>query len=161
MVKKNWIAMIKVKVSSMHKIDKEVAKLFRNILKDYMVRFDVLERGDIKEVYFCFVDLPETGHDGTAIYEDVGERIVVQIRDPAISDNTGEPSKYAIAKMVQTLCHEIVHVCQRITGRKGFSIPKAKINKSSKDEVYFFDPLEVEARVLEQFYTYTYGSKLL
>jgi len=153
--------MIKVKVSSIHKIEKEVTKTFRAILKDYMARFDVRERGDIKEVSFCFIDLPEDYNDGTAIYEDVGERIVVQIRDPAISDNTGEPSKYAISKMIQTMCHEMVHVCQRVTGRKGFSVSKVKINKENKNEVYYFDPMEVEARVLEQFYANTYGSKLL
>jgi hypothetical protein len=59
------------------------------------------------------------------------------------------------------MCHEFVHACQNLTGRKGFKVKGLTYDKTSEREVYYFDPEEMEARMLEGPYSELYAQDLL
>jgi len=141
--------------------EKNVAKVFFNILNDYCYRFSAKIKEEPFKINIACVEYPEESTDmGVTIHSlDIGNRILVQVRDPFLSE--WECNYYTKQLFLDVLCHEFVHVCQTLTGRDGFKIPKLKYDKDAPDETYFFDPCEVEARVLEHPYTALYAEKLL
>jgi hypothetical protein len=149
---------IKIYTASLTPFQKELKKLFLKILEDYCNRFKVEIKDGRYKVSICTVEyqnhtvMSEMGL--TAYGED--NNILVQVRDPYMEGM--ESSPYVDLKFLEILCHELVHVCQFMTGRKGIKI-KGKLDKSDEEE-YFFDPQEIEARVLESFYTSRFAAKL-
>jgi len=153
---------IKIKVATLHDCEKEVKKLFLNILADYCGRFNVGVPDKPVELIVCIIEYDkEAPTSGLTCYshDDEENKILIQVRDPFLSGWEG--NGYTMDKFISVLCHEMVHACQKITGREGIKIPKLKYDKEDETEVYFFDPGEMEARLLEAPYTSLYGSTLL
>lgn len=151
---------IRVKVSCMSDTERLIKDLFFNILSDYTSRFNVSVTDKRTDVTITMVHhAPQDDSAGVTFITDDQIKIMILVRDPLL--NEWEPNTYTVSKFVTVICHEIIHACQAITGRKGFRIPRAKVNKKDEQEVYFFDPEEVEARALAEFYTYKYGKTML
>jgi hypothetical protein len=151
---------IRVKVICMSDTEKLIKDLFFDILNDYSNRLSAPITEKKTDITITMVHhSPEDDSAGVVFIADDKVKIMILIRDPLL--NEWEPNPYTVSKFVTVLCHEIIHACQAITGRKGFRIPRAKVNKKDLQEVYFFDPEEVEARALSEFYTYKYGKTML
>jgi hypothetical protein len=151
---------IKVKVCCVPDCEQEIEDIFYAILDDYCDRFNVKPDGNKWQVNIFFAEQEgESLFRGVHIIEAGSNKINLQIRDPLLSE--WEDNFFTVLMMVETMCHEMVHACQTITGRKGIKLTKTKVNKKDDEEKYFFDPFEVEARVLEGFYTSRFCSVLL
>jgi predicted metallopeptidase len=151
---------VKIQVSSVLPIEREVKRLMHGILEDYCERFNVLPMEDNVRVSICLVEYPEhTESQGLTAYDDVYKTILVQTRDPFL--NNWESNPYTIERTISILCHELVHACQYLTGRTGMRIKELKATKGNEEEEYFFDPVEIEARVLESFYLTKFGHELI
>lgn len=153
---------ITVKVNSLLPIGKRIKKLFYCILNDYVKRFDCKDVLTGYTLEVSLVHYPEQSlEQGLAILptEKDTKRIGVQLRDPIL--NEWEMNPIVAANYVGCMCHEFVHVCQFLTKRRGFKIPKAKYDKESETEAYGFDSIEVEARVFEGIYVSLYGWPLI
>jgi len=151
---------LKVIVACLPNCEKEVRKVFFSILNDYCERFGVECTKEKITVNICFVEYNETvGDAGVTINAEVYDKIHIQLRDPFL--NGWEDNQYTLGTFVNVLCHEIIHACQHLTGRKGFKIPKMKYNKDDPNEAYHFDSWEVEARCLADFYSSKYGNDLI
>jgi len=153
---------IKVKVCTLHDCEKEVKKLFFNIVADYCERFSVSLLHEDFKVDICIVEYsPEANSSGLTCYAQEGDdqnKILIQVRDPFLSGWEG--NDYTMDKFINVLCHEMVHACQRMTGRKGIKVKGLIHDKTSESESYFFDPSEIEARLLEAPYTALYGHEM-
>lgn len=151
---------ISLSVSCLPNCEKEVKKLFWAILDDYCNRFNTKLGKEKVRVQICLVEYEHDGGSaGVTSYSESEGRILIQLRDPFLSD--WEPNMYMMDRFICILCHEIIHACQYLTGRKGFRIPKAKWDRANDKERYFFDPVEVEARALEGLYASLYGHYVL
>jgi len=152
---------VKVEVACLPVAEDKIAKVFFDILDDYTKRFDVKVKDKEFKINIACVEYDDEDKNmGMTIYgEDDNGRILVQIRDPFLSE--WENNYFTMQLFLYIMCHEFVHVCQHLTGRDGFKVPKLKYDKDSSRESYFFDPCEVEARVFEHFYTVMYAEKLL
>ena len=151
---------ITLEVACLPDCEKEIGKLFWDCLMDYVIRFNLPVIKVPLKVSICAVDYPPDGNElGLTLFNDFENRILVQVKDPFLAGE--EYSEYAMLMFIHVLCHEIVHVCQYVTGRKGFKIPNHTVNKKDEQEKYFFDPEEIEARVLEAPYATYYGYRLL
>lgn len=160
--KKSIPSNIKVHVTCIPNEAKAIKKLFFDCLLDYSERFNApIGKGKF-DVFICLIEYPETdGSQGVTHYyeEPNGDtRILIQLRDPILND--WELNLYTVDKFVNILCHEIVHACQDICNRKGISVRNLNFNKKDERESYFFDPAEMEARLLEAPYSSMYGSEL-
>ena len=150
---------LKIKVATLHDCEKEVKKLFTNILNDYCDRFKLVVKDEIKEVIICIIEYDaEASSAGLTCYADEGDKILIQVRDPFLSGWEG--NQYVMDKFINVLCHEMVHACQKLTGRTGIKVKGLMYDKESEAEEYFFDPLEIEARLFEAPYTSMYGQDL-
>jgi hypothetical protein len=150
---------IKVTVSTIHNCQKDIKKIFFNILEDYTKRFNVEVTDKQIHIYICLVEYAEeTTSQGLTIYNEEDNRILIQTRDPYLSN--WEDNTYTLAKFADILCHEFVHACQSLTGRKGFKVKGLVYDKDDEREKYFFDPEEMEARLLEAPYTMLYAQEL-
>jgi hypothetical protein len=152
---------VKIEIACLPASEEDIAKVFYNILDDYCKRFNVkLKEKDYKISVACIEYADDNEEMGMTIHgEDDNGRVLVQIRDPFLSE--WENNFFTKQLFLYIMCHEFVHVCQYLTGRDGFKVPKCLYDKESSRESYFFDPCEVEARVLEHFYTVMYADKLL
>jgi hypothetical protein len=151
---------LKVIVACLPNCEKEIRKVFFCILHDYCNRFSVECTEKKITVNICFVEYnEEIGDAGVTINAEEYNKIHVQLRDPFL--NGWEDNPYTLGTFVNVLCHEIIHACQHLTGRKGFTIPKLKYNKEDQSEMYYFDPYEIEARCLADFYATKYGNTLI
>ena len=150
---------IRVTVACLPDAEKDVRQMFFDCLNDYSTRFKVPITDKKFVVHICLIEYEESSNEqGLTIYNDADRRILVQLRDPLLND--WGPNHFVMDKFVNILAHEIVHACQYLCNRK---IPKFnKLNYDKKDlrEQYFFDPSEMEARMLEAPYTSFYGSIL-
>lgn len=148
-------------VSTLNDDAARIEELFFDVLSDYCARFGVEIQQQPIQIDFNFVHLEENygGTSGVVIWKLDGElsRLLVQIRDPWLND--WEPNSYVITQHLQTICHEMVHVCQQLTGRKGFKMAGATWDKGSSLEEYYFDPEEIEARALSDMYREMYAEK--
>jgi hypothetical protein len=151
---------IKVEVACLPNCEGTIRKIFLQILEDYCLRFNVLPQTRKIKVQICLVEYDEeTLSSGLTSYNEDEGRILIQTRDPFMSD--WEPNFYTMHKFVCIMCHEFVHGCQYITEREGFDIHHNWLSEESGEEEYFFDPAEMEARTLEAFYTSKFGYVLL
>ncbi len=145
---------ITVKASFLAPIGSDVEFLFKAILEDYTKRFNCsVQEGEWHVDIVGLVGAGELlyGENGGALTGQINivdKRMMIWVADPHGDDHCEHP--FVGMKFMTTLCHEIVHACQEITGRK----PKSYARKLDKTDLenYFFDPFEVEARVLEDFY---------
>jgi len=151
---------IKVTVSCLPKAERAIKNIFYDILDDYCKRYSIQVLDKKFAVQICLVEYDEesTSQGLTTFAEEEG-KILVQMRDPFL--NEWEPNMYTLSGFLEILSHELVHVCQNLTGRQGFKIPKFKYDKKNKREEYFFDPSEVEARVLAAPYAILYAERLI
>jgi hypothetical protein len=153
-----------IKVNSCGVVDRQSAtkKLLHNILEDYCKRFKVEPISSSVKVDVCYIDMEHSDSlQGLTIIDqdqDTLDHIFVQVRDPQL--DLIEISLPVERLFNQTVCHEFVHVCQHLTNRKGMQI-KGIMDKTSGREKYCFDPLEVEARVLQDLYADLYVKELL
>lgn len=151
---------LKIIVACLPNCEKEVKRIFFDILDDYCTRFNVKCTEKKITINICFVEYAETvGDAGVTIDAKEYNKIHIQLRDPFL--NGWEDNQYTLSTFVQVLCHEIVHACQHLTGRKGFRIPKMKYDKKNPMEAYHFDSWEVEARCLADFYATKYGNDII
>jgi len=131
-------------------IDLEVYDLFNLMLKDYCKRFNVKVSKEPWHVGVAFVNLNGYEEPGCTMLVE-NNTILVQVKDPFLDDQLPGNYPFTNAKYIEIICHEFVHVCQTLTGRKGLDLT-VKHNKKDKLEKYYFDPEEMEARLLESFY---------
>jgi hypothetical protein len=155
---------LKIQVSAIPPIEKDIKKLLLDILNDYCKRFNVTCTTNKTEIHISFINYEEYISSGLATHAPDYNKIMVQIGDPFLTsvnsdDFSVEPNSYTLTTFICTICHELVHVCQYLTGRKGSAL-KGNHNKDDPIEGYYFDPAEVEARALESFYRAKYGQKL-
>ena len=153
---------ITVNVVCLPECDKEIGKLFFDCLKDYVIRFNKPVQFLNFKVQICAVEYPIGAEMGITMFNEEDDRILIQVKDPFVSEC--EYSDWAMEKFVCVLCHEIVHACQHLTGSTGIKIPKFKhgdIDIPNIHDKYFFDPIEIEARILESVYATYYGHTLL
>lgn len=140
--------------------NKLICKLFFNILEDYQARFNVTVC-DPKPVSIALVDCV-SGALGRC-YNST-DAVLIQVEDPFL---TRDITKYPVIgelQFYQTICHEMVHACQYLTGRKGMIVKgfnEVIPEDQSYEERYLHDPLEVEARVLDFFYFNKFARDLL
>lgn len=153
---------IKVKVCCVPDCEDQFEEAFYGMLDDYCTRFNVTPRPGKHQVNIFFAEIPEMCDGGFArgihFHESDTNKVTLQIRDPIL--NGWEDNPYTVLMMLETFSHEVVHACQTITGRKGISV-RAKVDKKDDEEKYFFDPFEIEARLLEGFYTSKFCMGLL
>jgi hypothetical protein len=151
---------IKVSVHCLPPAEKNIKKLFFLILEDYCKRFNVKVTDKKVNVSICLVEYSDiTPGGGLTVYEEDGNKILIQMRDPWL--NNWEDNGYMYSKFADIMCHEFVHACQNLTGRKGFKVKGLTYDKTSEREVYYFDPEEMEARMLEGPYSELYAQDLL
>jgi len=150
---------IRVTVACVPNAEKQIKDLFFDCLNDYSKRFKVPITDKKVVVHICLVEYGENQNEqGLTIYNDVDNRILIQLRDPLLND--WGTSHYVMDKFINILCHEIVHACQYLCNRKIPKFHKLEYDKKDLSEKYFFDPSEMEARMLEAPYTSFYGGEL-
>jgi len=151
---------IKVTVVCLPNVEKDIKKVFFEILDDYTKRFNVKVTDKAIKVHVCLVDYPEESSSaGLTSYAEDENKILIQMRDPWLSN--WEDNPYMVQKFCEILCHEFVHACQNLTGRKGFKVKGMIVDKENSLEPYWFDPEEMEARMLEMPYAMLYAQKIL
>jgi len=151
---------VKVKVVCLPDSEESIRRVFFEILEDYCERFQVLCTDKPTSVSICLVHYEESNQSsGSTIVSEDNTKMIIQLRDTYLSG--WEDNSYTLSGFMEVLCHEVVHVCQHLTGRSGFKVPKMKFDKTNPREAYFFDPYEVEARVLSSFYVEKYANKLV
>lgn len=144
-------------------IDTIIKDLFIGIFHDYCERFRVSPSKKPIHVAIAGVEAGKAADPnqfGLTISTD--DRILIHINDPSLEDESaGDLSHvYISVKFVEVVCHEMVHAMQSITNRNPQSFGKIKHDRGSSVESYFFDAHEVEARILESFYTNVFGVEL-
>lgn len=150
---------VKLKFTFLHNTERKMRKLFASIMDDYCRRFGVgVTTGRVTALFSGVGEMGDRDFSGVT-FEGNG-RYLVSVYDPAL-DQDSDPSEhhYVAWAFVTSLCHEMVHVMQGITGR----IPKIEgfpPMSDEPDELYFFDPFEIEARILEGFYAAMFGEEL-
>lgn len=151
---------IKVTVACLPNAEKDIKKLFFDILEDYSTRFNVPVTQEKVKVHICLVEYPEDlTNAGLTTYAESEGKILIQMRDPWMND--WEDNPYMLQKFCDVLCHEFVHACQNLTGRLGFKVKGLTYDKDNPQEAYWFDPEEMEARMLELPYSVLYAQKIL
>ena len=150
---------IAISIHSILDLEEDLQSFFQAILNDYCKRYKVKVKGGDYSINITFVEAsPIHGH-GVTIKRDNCNKILVQVRDPYLSG--WEPNAYTMYHFINVVAHEMVHVCQYLTGRQGMIADQGKRQGSKKVENYFFDPDEVEARLLQDLYVCLYGQKFL
>jgi hypothetical protein len=151
---------IKVNVACLPNSEADIKKLFFQILNDYSTRFNVPVTDKPVKVHICLVEYAEgMTSAGLTTYSESDGKILIQMRDPFLND--WEDNQYMLAKFADIVCHEFVHAAQNLTGRCGFKVKGLTYDKESEQERYFFDPEEMEARMLEAPYAALYAQHLL
>jgi len=157
---KEMMTKFKIQVSCLPACERGVKKLVFDILADYCERFSVLCLEGKFLINICFIEYGETSDkSGCTYFVEEQNKIHIQLRDPMLNDWESNP--YTMNTFMNVLCHEIVHACQHLTGRNGFKIPQLTYDSEDEGEEYFFDPAEIEARVLADFYRDKFANKLL
>jgi len=153
---------INFKLVSAAKVELEIEQLLASILADYCKRFKVkVDRKKKFTVQVAIVNLIGYEELGCAFELDDG-RILVQIKDPYLEEGIKPDNlhPYTNSKYIEIMCHEFVHVCQALTNRRTLEL-EVKHNKKDELESYYFDPCEMEARLLESFYANLFAYPLL
>lgn len=144
-------ANIKITVATHLKCAAAIKKLFHKILVDYTLRFKVkVQPGNWQINVVTTGYEPEDGSEGVMTSQD--NVIIIQLNDPYMTEVPHNKSlSYAF---VVAMCHEFVHACQQMTGRTGLKLESWKMNDPDDKDIedYFFDPEEIEARILDEMY---------
>jgi hypothetical protein len=148
-------ATTRVRVTTTFGKEKDYKELFRRIVLDYCKRFKVKVTKGAWDISIVIADYQgEDGSTGmTSILPDEN-KIVVQIQAPYFG--TDIPSNPILNHtFMVVLCHEFVHCCQAMTGREGIRA-RVFMDEDLDDELnyaaYYFDPEEIEARILDEYY---------
>jgi len=151
---------IKVNVACIPQAEKEIKQLISNVVTDYSKRFNAPITDDKIQIHICLVEYDEkTESQGLTTMSDDCGRILIQVRDPFL--NNWESNMYMTSYFLSVLCHEFVHAAQFLCKRKGFVVKGLTYDKKDDFELYCFEPMEMEARMLEYFYAEKYGVKIL
>jgi len=151
---------LKVHVSCLPASEKDIKKLFFQILEDYVTRFSLTVTDKPTVINICLVEYNEhDSNQGVTMYSEPDGRMLIQVRDPFLND--WEDNPYMMAKFSDIICHEFVHAAQYLTDRMGIKIKGLKYDKKDSQESYFFDPTEMEARLFEAPYSTLYAQHLL
>ena len=151
---------IKVNVACIPPAEKEIKQLFSDVLSDYSTRFNVPVTGNKVQIHICLVEYEEkTETQGLTTMSDDLNRVLIQVRDPFL--NNWEGNRYMSDHFLAILCHEFVHAAQFLCKRNGFTVKGLAYDKKDEFESYCFEPMEMEARMLEYFYAEKYGGKIL
>jgi hypothetical protein len=167
MTTKNQFKNIKVEVSCIPDLEKQIKQVFFDCLKDYSERFKAPVTTEKVKIQICFIEYPdpydydlETGtSNGLTVWQEGSNKILIQVRDPFLND--WENNFYVMQQFLAIMCHEFVHACQHLTGRDDIKLPKVPHDKKNDKESYFFSPTEIEARMLEVPYMCMYCGPLL
>lgn len=147
---------LKFQIAIMPNCEAAMKRVFLDILADYCYRFNVLPTEKKVTIGICTPEyFTDDGPTGTTFISDDGTKILIQVRDPYMSE--WEDSPWVDAQFLNILCHEIIHACQHLTGREGFSMGNATYDKEDPIESYYFEKQEVEARALADFYRHVYA----
>lgn len=151
---------VKLSLGFLHSTEKIIRDLFANILHDYCSRFNVEVTKNKVVVVIAGVSDYDDGSVGVT-YEG-NNRYLAHVYDPCLDQGEDTVSNHRLVtwSFITALCHEIVHVMQHLTGRKPeFETYPAK-DSEDPEELYFFEPSEIEARILEGFYAAKFGVPL-
>lgn len=151
---------IKINVSCLPPSEKDIKQLLINVVTDYSTRYGLTITDKPMQIHVCLVeyDIDSKSQGLTAMSDDCG-RMLIQVRDPFMNDWEGNP--YMVDHFLAVLCHEFVHAAQFLCNRKGFTVKGLKYDKLDEFEEYCFEPMEMEARMLEYFYAEKYGDKII
>ena len=150
----------KINVSFVAPLEDPLKDLLYLILQDYCDRFKVSVLPHYKDVRInlCGYMKPSgdiSGQMGCTIESNFG--FMIQVRDPFLDEEEDSyVNDITVYSYLDTICHELVHLCQHLTGRKGIHL-RIPYDKNDEEDCYFFDPVEVEARVLQGYYSCKYG----
>ena len=137
-----------------------VVEMFHNVYHDYLARSKKEDKGEYQKVYIIGVEALADGSFG--VTRDTTDGIIyINVVDPfLLTDN--EVSTFDTMFFCETLAHEMVHAMQAITGT--YSDPQVvqikKMATLAKEDGYFFDKHEVEAYVLDSYYSYMFGESI-
>ncbi len=160
MIKSKLPKNITVSIACLAPAEKELKQLFTDCLIDYSKRFGLTIPEKKIHVSICAVEYDEyASNQGLTSFADDCQRILIQVRDPFLND--WEANRYMVDHFVSIVCHEIVHACQFICDRRDFKIKGLTFDKNESFELYCFEPMEMEARMLEYFYAETYGKNII
>lgn len=140
-----------LQVNSLINIDFEINELFNSILIDYCRRFKTVVKPEKVDTRIM-VSLVQGGSssndmDGLCVFDSRDKLTTLQIQIRCIVIENMEPNPFAVQHWMEILCHEMVHACQYLTGRV---MPKPEMVPSElQSEDYYFDPDEMEARLLQ------------
>ena len=144
----------KIQVNALIELDVEISLLFNAILQDYCERFNT-KIADERKNCKIMLSLIQGGNDpadmdGLCAFEPVVRLNTIAIQVRCLLLENVDPSDYAIQHWLEILTHEFVHVCQCLTQRTMKPIEQTLL--SLPNEEYYFDPDEVEARILQAYY---------
>lgn len=164
---------ITVEVVSAHRWTNVMVNLLALILHDYKKRFNtriLRKKFHVSIALVNYANDPLSGEIGCTTLLDDGSHIFVQVHDPYLAGELEEEHSYVNCTFLNTIAHELVHVCQHLTHRDESLTSEAfeeeqgmlKMNTLPGDlDKYYFDPIEVEARMLADYYTNLFAVPLL
>ena len=145
---------IKVRVVNLGGNQSYTKKLFDDILSDYVCRKGVEISQEIFKIDIVLSLMPGE-NTGICVWgHDVNE-ILIQVAAPWLDEDFEEDAygnELVMRHFFNTLCHEFVHAAQKLTDNKGTQAKGFTYDPTDKTEEYYFDPLEIEARFLADFY---------
>jgi len=144
----------------LHNTDLLVKELFAEICKEYSKRFNLKVTRKKKRIAVTGVPGKE-GDDFVGATFESDSSILITVYDPSLDqeDDLLTNHRYVNWKFIEALCHEFVHAMQTLTGRVPTPTDLKPIG-DDPEELYFFDPFELEARALEDYYAHRFGAKL-
>jgi hypothetical protein len=145
-------------------IDDMVKAIFVGIFHDYCRRFKADPSKNPVHVAIAGTDSTnpkEPYQVGMTTIASDHQRILVEVRDPTLSAADDTTHLYVAVKFVEVLCHEMVHVMQTVCERDVKETYGVLHDGADEGESYFFDPYEIEARLLESFYAHSFGKNLI
>jgi hypothetical protein len=169
--KNKIIDSIEIHVVDSHNWNEVIKTLLQLILIDYCKRFNtkVIRKQNKVSIALVNYSSDELMGEIGITYQIENNQILVQVHDPYL-DGLDTEHPYVNHIFINTLCHELVHVCQYLTQR-GKHLEHTCIaseegmlymNVDSTDtEAYYFDPCEIEARLLADFYMNSFAIPLI
>jgi hypothetical protein len=152
---------ITVSVASFHPWEEELKALFYLMLDDYSKKFNLKVTETRYHVAIAMVEYfnKDIGSElGLTTF--AGDRILIQFRDPYMDlESMDDQHPFIDAYLISTICHEYVHACQALCKSKGTKYKVVKEDNAYDN--YYFDPDEIEARILESYYAFKYAMPLL
>jgi hypothetical protein len=142
----------KIKVTSTLGNEKDIRELLWRIVLDYCKRFKVKVKKGPWEISVVIADYRgEDNNTGMTSIQDT--KIIVQVNDPYFCKEDQPNNDILNWHFLTVLCHEFVHVAQELTSRMGI---RARVMMQEEDAdsqyQYYFDPQEIEARILDEYY---------